>query len=355
MIIICEDCGKKYNLDPSQIRGARARVRCRACGHLMVVVKPAEPVPSPPTGVEESPPPAPAEGPAPEALPDATANVPPGSGGPVSGVSAVRPQMAPLVLSGLRTSTCLVLNFIGFILTLALVLATLYLHTVPPMLREQATLRAAAITQSLAAAVHQPLLLRNYLHVNQLAEGSVQLPGVAYVAVINPRGVVVAGLFSQLDRFSGDFAVQVRNTGFPPELAGDNRLGAGEGSASRTLTVGGRQVYDVSVALADGGGEVHAALFTDDIERLARESLRPLLLLLAFMALLGVLSFMLLARGIARPIARLTEIAQRISLGEITLPIDVRGSREVNDLAASLERLRLSVRLALERLQGRRD
>ena len=40
MIVICEECGKKYRIDPSKIRGAAARFKCRVCAHTIVVSKP---------------------------------------------------------------------------------------------------------------------------------------------------------------------------------------------------------------------------------------------------------------------------------------------------------------------------
>jgi len=35
MIIICEDCGKKYRIDPSKLQGRSARFKCKACNHLI--------------------------------------------------------------------------------------------------------------------------------------------------------------------------------------------------------------------------------------------------------------------------------------------------------------------------------
>jgi predicted Zn finger-like uncharacterized protein len=47
MIIICEECGKKYRIDPSKIKGQAASFKCRTCTHLIVVSKP-EPPPAQP-------------------------------------------------------------------------------------------------------------------------------------------------------------------------------------------------------------------------------------------------------------------------------------------------------------------
>ena len=42
VIIICEECGKKYSVVPSRIRGSAAGFTCRRCGHQIVVSKPPE-------------------------------------------------------------------------------------------------------------------------------------------------------------------------------------------------------------------------------------------------------------------------------------------------------------------------
>jgi len=41
VIVICEECGRKYRVDPERILGRAAGFSCRACGHPIRVVKPA--------------------------------------------------------------------------------------------------------------------------------------------------------------------------------------------------------------------------------------------------------------------------------------------------------------------------
>ena len=64
MNISCDACGKKYRVDETKMKGAMARVKCKACNNLMVVAKP------PPEEITEPPPP-------PESFdPSATADIP---------------------------------------------------------------------------------------------------------------------------------------------------------------------------------------------------------------------------------------------------------------------------------------
>lgn len=43
MITICEECGKKYKIDPAKITGTEAKFKCKACGHLITAYKPPPP------------------------------------------------------------------------------------------------------------------------------------------------------------------------------------------------------------------------------------------------------------------------------------------------------------------------
>ncbi len=41
MIVICEECGKKYRIDPNKIKGKEASFKCKACSHIITAYKPA--------------------------------------------------------------------------------------------------------------------------------------------------------------------------------------------------------------------------------------------------------------------------------------------------------------------------
>ena len=58
MIVICEECGKKYQIDPTKIKGKAAKFKCKACNHVIEVLrpeeKPSKPAVPPPPAVEPS-------------------------------------------------------------------------------------------------------------------------------------------------------------------------------------------------------------------------------------------------------------------------------------------------------------
>ena len=47
MIVNCENCGKRYRIEPEKLKGQTARFRCRGCNEIITVSKP-EPVPPEP-------------------------------------------------------------------------------------------------------------------------------------------------------------------------------------------------------------------------------------------------------------------------------------------------------------------
>jgi HAMP domain-containing protein len=63
----------------------------------------------------------------------------------------------------------------------------------------------------------------------------------------------------------------------------------------------------------------------------------------------------LYSSSIVRPIRHLSEVADKISMGDLKANIDIKGRGEVLVLAQSIERMQTSVRAAIERLQKRRE
>jgi methyl-accepting chemotaxis protein len=61
------------------------------------------------------------------------------------------------------------------------------------------------------------------------------------------------------------------------------------------------------------------------------------------------------SRSVIRPILYLSEVADKISMGELDTPIQVEAKGEVLVLAESIERMQTSVKAAIERLQRRRE
>ncbi|MCX8117741.1 MAG: HAMP domain-containing protein [Desulfobacterota bacterium] len=61
------------------------------------------------------------------------------------------------------------------------------------------------------------------------------------------------------------------------------------------------------------------------------------------------------ARSVIKPILQLAEVADKISMGELDTPIQVKAKGEVAVLAEAIERMQTSVKAAIERLQKRKE
>ncbi len=71
--------------------------------------------------------------------------------------------------------------------------------------------------------------------------------------------------------------------------------------------------------------------------------------------LLTILAAYFIARGITTPLMQLTEVADRISLGELNAKIRINRRDEIGELAEALRRMQVSLQTAIERLRARRN
>jgi predicted Zn finger-like uncharacterized protein len=353
MIINCEDCGKRYRIDESKIVKDRTLFKCTNCKSTIEVLKPKQGAESPVSGSE----------PSASLIGDSAVS---GSFQTVGGdddtsseragfdlkIDHMRPQKIKKT-SGLTVGKKLLLSFLAFILITGVILTVVYIKYIPSLMHDQINLRTYSISQSFSAAIRQPLLIKNYLLVNKIAETNAKLPGVAYVYVLNKRRIVIAGILGDIKRFAPGFIETVKKSGFPKKISTGNRIPSGKNESAVDFSAGGQMIHDVAVMIGGTGGEAHVGLFTEDVEKAVRESLIPLLVLLAVIAIMGCLSFLLVARTISTPIKSLTKSAEKISLGEFDLPIEVRGGGEIGELGASLERMRFSIQAALNRLRSK--
>ncbi len=343
MLVICEDCAKKYNIDEMKIKGESARFSCRECGHIIVVKKPSENISAANENqvVKE---------------PEVKSGFA-GGGSRESNQVPSPPASAATATSGggkgWPISAYLLLTLVTGFFVISGTFSYLYLKYIPEIINQQIELRTIAISKSFAGVIQKPLLVRNYLQVNKEAQRTSALPGVAYAAVTNKRGIVIAGFFSDLNKFDRQFVMEVKKKGFPKTIINANALPAGMKEKSKQISVGGQRVFDHVIALPNEEGEVHVAVYVSEIDDAIRNVLlSPLTLsLVGGVLFIGFVIFLLLTRSITKPTRELTDMANRISLGEMDLTITPRGPREMRELAVAFERMRYSVKAAMDRLK----
>lgn len=74
--------------------------------------------------------------------------------------------------------------------------------------------------------------------------------------------------------------------------------------------------------------------------------------LFIFVSVIAFLTAILISRRITRPIAQLSQAANRISLGELDAKIEVSGRDEIGELAEAFRHMQASLKAAFERLRG---
>jgi predicted Zn finger-like uncharacterized protein len=348
MIIKCKPCGKNYRINSNKFTSNQMLLICPHCKSETIVAKPREEIESNEAfDLSNSDRPS---GPHPNLKPDKKRS---------SKLPRFKLEMGNQTLlnsikknkTNLTVGKKLLLVFLIFIFFTGSILTVVYMMLVPSLMHNQLNLRTSSISHSLSAAVQEPLLTKNYVVVNQTAEINAKLPGVAYVYVLDKKHNVVAGMFGDKKRFRPDFIDKANEFGFPKEISSLNKIPSDKAESSLDYQVGGQKIHDVAVRIGHGSETAHVGLFTENAENTVRKSLIPLLIVLIVFTLLGCLSFLLVARTISTPIQSLTQAAERLSLGEIDSPIQVRGSGEIRDLAASLERMRFSIKEAINRLK----
>lgn len=77
--------------------------------------------------------------------------------------------------------------------------------------------------------------------------------------------------------------------------------------------------------------------------------------IILFVLLILLVRIYFYARSVVHPIRYLSEVANKISMGELDTPIQIKQRGEVGALAESIERMQTSVKAAIERLQKRKE
>jgi HAMP domain-containing protein len=228
--------------------------------------------------------------------------------------------------------------FAGVILTLGfLLMATVY-PLAQSVLREQFDQRALLLASNLSDAAAGHLAGGNLLALHALARKYTLLDGVAYAFVKDGKGNVVAHTLGT----------------FPQELE-PGLSGPGQRQIERReLSLGGASAYEISVPVLEGQlGTVHVGFWSAGVEKEIQHRLVPLIGIMILIPFAGALLSFFLAHWIVRPLAGLTEIADKVTMGDLETSVSgkcVTSRDEIGDLARSLERMRSSLKAAMLRL-----
>src|SRR5437867_3497326 len=226
--------------------------------------------------------------------------------------------------------------FTGVMLILCTFVAAAAYQIIQHTLRDQLDKRALAIATNLSDASAGYIVGKNLLALNALIQKYTLLDGLAYVFIEDGGGEIVA---------------QTLGT-FPPELRQGLPVGGQRLPYRRELSLQNKTVYETSVPVLEGQvGIVHVGFWADAIQKEIQGALLPLIGIIAIVPFIGALLSFLVAHWFVRPIVRLTEVAEKVTRGDLEARGECVQSRdEIGDLARSLERMRASLKAAMLRL-----
>ena len=450
MDIICDECGKRYRVDETKMKRQKAKVKCKACNHIMVVTKPAPAVTDKPLPVPD----APVEQPLPEPqMPEQTAERP----------ASLRPEAADLHreappyyggqkvrfgLFGKIITVMLIVSLLPFAIFWGITLRetnerirtdteTLMAQTASGLENQingwinnnVAILRTAAKLpeiQSMGGIMQKPILetiqkqypwmylvftvgtdgfnvarsddvpLKDYsdrqyykdiirgkglswqtligktskkpaLVLSVPIKAADQTVGVmaaamtiddisksivtwkkgktGYAFLVDEKGFVVAHPNRQ-------FVATRKNLNSHPLIANYRKRGWTT-ITTRFNTASGKPAlghvrsnnYGWALAMQQEDSEVFAAL--NRMQKFALTLLGCTILLVSVIAWFS-------ARAIVTPVMKLTDAAERMSLGELNVKIDIKSKDEIGLLAQAIGRMQTSLRLAMNRLRRKR-
>ena len=125
-------------------------------------------------------------------------------------------------------------------------------------------------------------------------------------------------------------------------------------NGNRTVLISGESDQAPTSNIGDLAYTLQIGLLDVSARALQREQLYQLLGLTGLTLLVAATVAAMFARRMSQRILALTFAADRISLGELEASVKQSSHDELGDLAAALERMRLSLKISMERLRKRR-
>jgi predicted Zn finger-like uncharacterized protein len=380
MIVICEECGKKYDIDPAQIKGREAKAKCKSCGHLIIVTKKEispsaaplskakgvpprrkEPEERTPEPSEETPPEPPAK--------RATAS---------RGGLGLRPKIFVLFF---LIPILLMIGGGGFYLWALEDLSSLITRESSKAVTQLGEAIIAEKARSVADQVRLYLMSRPNMarqdfgadqEFQKIAVQKVGLTGyTALHAVPNEKGIwynwghtnpKIVGLdMSTLkgpmgQNFDGFWKV-FSNGKDGKESKGYYTWQEKDGSF--------REKYMVCAPVKGTPYYVAATTYLDEFTRpvkdmehraneISKGTRNMVFTIVAVTLLLVGIVVLLYGQRLTRRIRSLTDVAERISVGDMDAEINIKSKDEIGDLAEAINRMQASIRLSIERLRRRR-
>lgn len=225
-------------------------------------------------------------------------------------------------------------------LLLGLLLVFIVNNTVSESLSRELIERGKTIAANLAQYSAEQIYENDVIALRELIEGNINFESVEYILIMDSDGSVMTDNYNQqipdaLNNFDID---RVQEKIDRPSLI--------------HLVQPDVFCYDIWVAVAEGYlGYIRVGMKRDYIVNSIRETNIVVIATIIGITLIGIIIVLFLANRIIKPIMYLTQRADEISQGKLEEKVHVKTKDEIESLGQALERLRESVKIALDRLK----
>ncbi len=211
-----------------------------------------------------------------------------------------------------------------------------------------------ALAQALESALREPLVVQDRVKVKELVGSYGKMRSVVFVAVFSPDGEPISvAPMSKPSPWLKAYLSKALEEEVPKE-GKISFLKLKNPIQSRGVSY--RSVYLIHETVL-GGTVGHVFLVLPSaFEGVVKVQQKMAIFTAAAgggMALLVALVAAIMGAGIARNILYLADVAERMSLGELDVKVEVKSKDELGRLAEALDRMRISLKAAIERLKRR--
>jgi len=379
MIVICEECGKKYKINPVHIIGNSVKFNCKACNHQILVTKPGE-------ASSSSEPDRTAAAPADRVEPDDTGGTKGQTGATVPDMKAAADETGKL--RGMSLKSKMFFLFFVFPIVVMAISSVLYLWQLNA-LSKLVTGESARVIQQLGEKIIAEASRSTAKQCKIYLDSHPELKKEAFNTNMDFRRIAVQKLgmtgYTALYQRPGKDGIWRTWAHVNQKIIGidmsrlKNKLpdfwriyaGVKEDAASqgyykwRDQSGKVREKYMVCTPIMGTPYVIAATTRLDDFtrplqliktrsRRLTTQARNMIAGILAGTLLLVGLIVLIYSNRLTGKIKALTEHAERISVGELDAELDVHSDDEIGALGEAITRMQDSIRLSIERLRKRR-
>ncbi len=384
MIIVCEGCGKQYRIDPDKIKDKKAKMKCKACSHVIIVNKPDDASEPPPAASAPLTPATETKGPGPD------------DGGAAKKAEAESSKSVPERRKtkrkglGLRSK----MIFLFFVVPILIIISASafylwQLNKLALLITDDSTQIVTKLAEDSVAEMARAAAMQCKIYLE--AHPDLQKEDFNYDMKLKSLAVQKIGMtgFSMLYEVPGSDGVWRAWAHVDPSLIGTDMIklkkilgdtfkgfwkiltGVKGGKISRGYHSWQdrdgslREKFMVSVPIEGTPYVIAAITYLDEFTRSVKvmESRAEKQTEQVIMVIAGILAgavvfimFIVVFYGykLTGRIQYLTDVADRISVGDLDAKIEMKTQDEIGELADAISRMQDSIRLSIERLRRRR-